>query len=118
VANLLRNAFDTQHRIFRFGGEEFVVLMPPSKHEKALADLEAFRAMVAEHYFPQVGHVTVSVGVAGAKLCSPVEILGQADQALYYAKENGRNRVCHFEGLHDQGLLQSLQVSHSDVELF
>lgn len=118
VANLLRSAFGAPHRIFRFGGEEFVVLMPASSREHALASLEAFRAMVANHAFPQVGHVTVSVGVAGAKLCSPVEILGQADQALYYAKENGRNRVCHFEGLHDQGLLQHLQVSHSDVELF
>lgn len=118
VANLLRNAFGTQHRIFRFGGEEFVVLMPPARKEAALASLEAFRAMVASHDFPQIGAVTVSVGVAGAKLCSPVEILGQADQALYYAKENGRNRVCHYERLHDQGLLNTSQVSHDDVELF
>ncbi|MGE8396615.1 MAG: GGDEF domain-containing protein, partial [Comamonas sp.] len=62
--------------------------------------------------------VTVSVGVAGAKLCSLVEILGQADQALYYAKENGRNRVCQYEHLHEQGLLSTVQVSHDDVELF
>lgn len=118
VANLLRNAFGTQHRIFRFGGEEFVVLMPPARKDAALASLEAFREMVASHEFPQVGAVTVSVGVAGAKLCSPVEILGQADQALYYAKENGRNRVCQYERLHDQGLLNTSQVSHDDVELF
>ena len=118
VANLLRSAFGSQHRIFRFGGEEFVVLMPVSHKAAAQASLEAFRAMVASHSFPQVGNVTVSVGFAGAKLCSPVEILGQADQALYYAKENGRNRVCHFEQLQDQGLLHSAQVSHEDVELF
>ena len=118
VANLLRNAFGPQHRIFRFGGEEFVVLMPASSKETALASLEGFRDMVAQHEFPQVGRVTVSVGFAGAKLCSPVEILGQADQALYYAKENGRNRVCHFERLQDQGLLHSSQISHDDVELF
>ena len=118
VANLLRNAFGTQYRIFRFGGEEFVVLMPPSSLAHAVAALEAFRTTVSSYNFPQIGHVTVSVGVAGAKLCSPVEILGQADQALYYAKENGRNRVCHFEQLHNAGLLHHSQVSHNDVELF
>ncbi|WP_313605857.1 GGDEF domain-containing protein [Comamonas jiangduensis] len=118
VANLLRSAFSAQHRIFRFGGEEFVVLMPAAHKAKAHASLEAFRAMVASHNFPQIGRVTVSVGFAGAKLCSPVEILGQADQALYYAKENGRNQVCHFEQLQDQGLLHNAQVSHDDVELF
>ena len=118
VANLLRCAFGSQHRIFRFGGEEFVVLLPASSKEAARACLEAFREMVALHTFPQVGHVTVSVGFAGAKLCSPVEILGQADQALYYAKENGRNRVCHFEHLQSEGLLHNTQVSHDDVELF
>lgn len=118
VANLLRSAFSAQQRIFRFGGEEFVVLMPAAHKAKAHASLEAFRAMVASHNFPQIGRVTVSVGFAGAKLCSPVEILGQADQALYYAKENGRNQVCHFEQLQDQGLLHNAQVSHDDVELF
>lgn len=118
VANLLRKAFGAQHRIFRFGGEEFVVLLPPSREEKALAALEVFREMVVRHPFPQVGTVTVSVGVAGAKLCSPVEILGQADQALYYAKANGRNQVCLHERLQAQGLLPSNQVSHADVELF
>lgn len=117
VANLLRSAFGPQHRIFRFGGEEFVVLLPPMAKATAQAALENFRAMVAHHEFPQVGNVTVSVGFAGAKLCSPVEILGQADQALYYAKEHGRNQVCQFESLQLDGLLRT-QVSHDDVELF
>ena len=117
VANLLRTSFNAQHRIFRFGGEEFVVLMPPMNREEAYASLEKFRMTVGGHDFPQVGNVTVSVGFAGAKLCSPVEILGQADQALYYAKEHGRNQVCHFEALQQEGLLRA-QVSHDDVELF
>ena len=118
VANLLRSAFGSQHRIFRFGGEEFVVLLPATRKEVAQASLEAFRNMVARYAFPQVGNVTVSVGFAGAKLCPPVEILGQADQALYYAKDNGRNQVCHYEHLQEQGLLHSATVSHDDVELF
>ena len=118
TANLLRNAFGSQHRIFRFGGEEFVVLLPPMKPAQAQACLENFRQLVADHEFPQVGRVTVSVGFAGAKLCSPVEILGHADQALYYAKEHGRNRVCQHEQLQELGLLGTGHVSHDDVELF
>lgn len=118
VANLLRSSFGSQHRIFRFGGEEFVVLLPAMSKELAITALENFRTMVANHNFPQIGQVTVSVGVAGTKLCSPVEILGQADQALYYAKENGRNRVCHFEALQFDGLLSAHPISHDDVELF
>jgi len=118
VANLLRAAFGASYRIFRFGGEEFVVLIPGMSREAAHAALEAFRKMVEAHEFPQVGHVTVSVGFAGARLCSPVETLGQADQALYFAKENGRNRVCDYLTLSEQGLLQGSTVSHDDVELF
>ena len=117
VANLLRTAFGTQHRIFRFGGEEFVVLMPPMRREAAQAALEAFRETVARHAFPQVGSVTVSIGFACAKLCAPIEILGQADQALYFAKEHGRNRVCQYEQLHADGQLHHAQI-HDDIELF
>lgn len=117
VANLLRTAFGTQHRIFRFGGEEFAVLMPPMRREAAQAALEAFRETVARHAFPQVGSVTVSIGFACAKLCAPIEILGQADQALYFAKEHGRNRVCQYERLHADGQLHHAQI-HDDIELF
>jgi hypothetical protein len=46
-----------------------------------------------------------------------VEILGQADQALYYAKENGRNRVCYYDDLIASGALAA-KVSNEDVELF
>ena len=48
---------------------------------------------------------------------APVEILGQADQALYYAKENGRNRVCFYDDLITSGALTA-KVSNDEVELF
>lgn len=121
VANLLRSCFGSQHRVFRFGGEEFVVLLHPMTVEDAAQALEHFRQTVEEYDFPQVGRITVSLGFSGAHMRapSPTQLLGQADEALYYAKGNGRNRVCHYEALQAQGFLSKpTQVTHDDVELF
>ncbi len=117
VANILRNSFRSQDRIFRFGGEEFVVLLRSTTLATAHRVFNRFRETVQEHVFPQVGHVTVSIGFVGTAQGSPVEILGQADQALYFAKENGRNRVCYYDDLVAQGHLQA-KVANDDVELF
>jgi diguanylate cyclase (GGDEF)-like protein len=117
VANLLRSSFRSQDRVFRFGGEEFVVLLRSATLEDAHRIFERFRANVERHAFPQVGTVTVSVGFAGISSESPVVILGHADQALYYAKSSGRNRVCHYDELVRSGQLHS-EVSNDTVEFF
>ena len=117
IANILRSSFRSHDRIFRFGGEEFVVLLRATTLAKAHKVFNRFRETVQEHDFPQVGKVTVSVGFVGTQRGSPVEILGQADQALYYAKEHGRNQVCYYEDLVAGGHLAA-KVSNDDVELF
>jgi len=117
VANLLRSSFRSQDRVFRFGGEEFVVLLRSTTLEDARKIFERFRANVEQHDFPQVGTVTVSVGFASISSESPVVILGHADQALYYAKANGRNRVCFYDELVKSGQLHS-EVSNDTVEFF
>ena len=117
VANLLRSSFRSQDRVFRFGGEEFVVLLRSTTFEDARRIFERFRTNVERHDFPQVGRVTVSVGFASISTESPVMILGHADQALYYAKANGRNRVCYYDELVQSGELQS-EVSNDTVEFF
>jgi len=76
-----------------------------------------FRLAVQEYNFPQVGRVTVSLGFVCTTKGSPVEILGQADQALYYAKEHGRNQVCFYDDLVANGHLTA-KVANDDVELF
>ena len=64
---------------------------------KALAELE-------QKEFPQVGQVTCSIGFAAVDPAQPpANILDNADQALYYAKGNGRNRTCHYESLVETG---------------
>jgi diguanylate cyclase (GGDEF)-like protein len=117
VANLLRSSFRSQDRVFRFGGEEFVVLLRSATLKDAHRIFERFRTNVERHAFPQVGTVTVSLGFASISNESPVVILGHADQALYYAKANGRNRVCHYDELVKNGQLHS-EVSNDTVEFF
>lgn len=117
VANILRNSFRSHDRIFRFGGEEFVVLLRSTTLETAHRVFNRFRTTVESHPFPQVGKITVSLGFVSTEQGAPVEILGQADQALYYAKEHGRNRVCYYDDLIASGELAA-KVSNDDVELF
>ncbi|HJV75043.1 MAG TPA: GGDEF domain-containing protein [Noviherbaspirillum sp.] len=117
VANLLRSSFRAQDRVFRFGGEEFVVLLRGTTLQDARKIFERFRANVENHEFPQVGKVTVSIGFTSISAESPVVILGHADQALYYAKEHERNRVCYYDELVSSGDLHS-GVSNDEVEFF
>lgn len=117
VANILRSSFRSHDKIFRFGGEEFVVLLRSTSLSTAHKVFNRFRKNVEDYYFPQVGQVTVSVGFVSTAHGSPVEILGQADQALYFAKENGRNQVRYYDDLIAEGHLQA-KVSNDDVELF
>ena len=117
VANILRSSFRSHDRIFRFGGEEFVVLLRSTTLSTAHKVFNRFRLAVQEYPFPQVGQVTVSLGFVSTAEGSPVEILGHADQALYYAKENGRNRVCFYDDLVAAGHL-SAKLANDAVELF
>jgi len=118
VANLMKSSFRSLDRIFRFGGEEFVVLIRSATCENAHMIAERFRRNVEDYVFPQVGKITVSIGYTSFQPNeSPVVILGHADQALYYAKEHGRNQACHYGELVDNGLLHA-EVSNDSVEFF
>jgi diguanylate cyclase (GGDEF)-like protein len=118
IAQLLQSSFRTQDRVFRFGGEEFVVLLRSTTLENARKIIERFRTNVEQHPFPQVGQVTVSVGFVSINAFeSPVVTLGRADQALYYAKSHGRNRACHYTELVSSGLLHPI-ASNDTVEFF
>jgi diguanylate cyclase (GGDEF)-like protein len=118
IANLLQSSFRAHDRVFRFGGEEFVVLLRSTSLDNARRIIDRFRTNVAKHDFPQVGKVTVSVGFVS--ICTsdaPVAILGHADQALYYAKSHGRNQTCHYDELISGGLLATV-ASNDTAEFF
>ncbi|MBS1210490.1 MAG: hypothetical protein H6R19_2888 [Proteobacteria bacterium] len=108
IADLMKKSFRNSDKLFRFGGEEFVILLRFVSAENANHVLERFRAAVEEHEFPQVGQVTCSLGyVQIDPLLTPAEILGRADEALYFCKENGRNQIQHYQELVQQGLIDA-----------
>ncbi len=117
VANLLRSSFRTQDLVFRFGGEEFVILLRSVSLTDASSAFERLRTNIEEHYFPQLGTITVSIGFVSINTSTPVVILGHADQALYYGKSHGRNQVCFYDELVRRGQLHS-EVINDHVEFF
>lgn len=76
----------------RWGGEEFVLLLPGLDVESAKDMAEALRENIAQERFEGVDQVTASMGVAQFT-SHEQDLLERADQALYKAKEEGRNRV-------------------------
>lgn len=118
IANLMRSSFRPSDKLFRFGGEEFVILLRSTSQHDAQMIFDRFRSNVEQYPFPQVGQVTVSLGYAHIDPFEPaVGIMGRADQALYFAKSNGRNRTCHYENLVKIGDLK-VEVSNDSVEFF
>ena len=101
VLRAVARALDQQIRsgdaLYRYGGEEFLALLPEQPIESAAIAAERLRASVEALAIPHpaAGVVTVSAGVASLAEpgCRPDEVFELADQALYRAKEGGRNRV-------------------------
>jgi len=85
--------------VCRFGGEEFVVILPTADPETSRARAERLRTKMREltimYQGKSLGIITISVGVAAfpAHGMSPRELMGAADAALYEAKRGGRDKV-------------------------
>ncbi|WP_114416204.1 diguanylate cyclase [Marinospirillum perlucidum] len=98
LATTLEASLRPYDRIYRYGGEEFLVLLQDTPLDEAMPVLERLRAEVAATPMgdkTQKINISISLGVAAASSFSQVQDLVEAaDQALYAAKESGRNRVC------------------------
>lgn len=100
LAKRLMNSMRPSDMVARMGGEEFVVVMPESRPEQVGMIAERLRAMIEEEPFSIKGGaeqlpVTASIGVTITRPEpeTPADIFKRADEALYRAKEEGRNRV-------------------------
>ena len=100
VAALLSESVRDIDHLGRWGGEEFLLVLPELTLPGALQTANRLRDTVASHTFTGVGTVTASLGLTTFVPSDEVETLTKrADDALYCAKESGRNAVAHVEAL-------------------
>jgi len=119
IARLMFDTFRSTEMIYRFGGEEFVVIVDGTNEQGAAVAYERFREAVADYRFPQVGKVTVSIGYTRVGPADvPASAMGRADSALYYAKEHGRNAVRCYDALLRDGDIQLNKSAGPELELF
>ena len=99
VASRLRSCIRPQEALGRYGGEEFLIVLPGASHKTAMAVAERMRATIEAQ--PEVIgettlNLTISAGIASTDLfptATTEELISRADVALYAAKDAGRNRV-------------------------
>lgn len=102
VAYKLVENFRKTDFVFRFGGEEFTIILTETNSKNALIPLERLRKSIESFKFKFNGidlKITVSIGVSSnTEFETPWEMFDDADRALYNAKEHGRNKICQEEG--------------------
>jgi len=94
LVKVVRDNIRSSDMLFRWGGEEFVILAPSTSYRSAASLAETLRAKIEQHVIETVGHITISLGVA-EHISDESEnaCLQRADAAMYAAKNGGRNRV-------------------------
>ena len=100
TANLLKKHAEPQHHIARYGGEELAIIMPETSLKNASEIAEKIRSSLESSRLKKknskesIGRITVSIGISVLKPADTVEdFIMRADEALYKAKDSGRNRV-------------------------
>lgn len=118
-ANTMKNTFRDNDMLFRYGGEEFAVLLDSVTLEQSELILDRFRNNIKNITLPLGGSVTTSAGYCEFTNEIPLAIITErADKALYYAKDNGRNKTSCYEHLIENNKISEIIIDEGDVELF
>ncbi len=109
LAGLLQQNTREVDTVFRYGGEEFSIIIPEVSKKEAFTMAERIRRVVQDYVFPYEeyqpgGNLTVSMGISGFPEDAEEsdELMDKADRALYRAKTTGRNRVCLYDPEQDR----------------
>lgn len=95
LVQVIRGTIRSSDAVFRWGGEEFMVLALQTGYRDSAAVAEKIRSTVERHCFAGVGSLTISLGVAEHIATESAEIwIRRVDEAVYRAKDAGRNQVC------------------------
>jgi diguanylate cyclase (GGDEF)-like protein len=110
LARILENAFRSSGEVYRYGGEEFAILMEAQTAADAMTVCNEIRKKIEQYRFPGVGTVTASTGFTAIRADDDIYgIFDRAERAMNYAKGNGRNQVQSFEDLITAGLIGAPQ---------
>lgn len=112
TSKILKNCFRSDDQIFRYGGEEFAVLIKADSLHQAMTVAARFKDEYASHEFNGIGKKTVSIGIT--KIVgddTESSAIDRADKSLYYAKNSGRNRVFAHEYLVERGVFKPVTRS-------
>ncbi len=106
ISKLMNDSFREYDLLFRYGGEEFSVVLMDIDNDICKQVLNRFRKKVENYDYPKLEKVTISLGYTDFnRELSVKELIDQADRALYYSKENGRNAAHQYQDLIKQGLI-------------
>ncbi|WP_296508945.1 GGDEF domain-containing protein [Rhodoferax sp.] len=117
VARIMNNTFRTYDRLYRFGGEQFAVLMHCPDEALVQAAFERFRANIEKFNFPQVGRLTICAGFTRVTPDdSPSTALERAERAVDYGQHHGQNKVfSHAELVRKGFFAEALKIGAVDI---
>ncbi len=94
-ATLLKSRIRKEDILARWGGEEFIFLLHADDPKEAVQRIDGIREQISCYKFPEIDHLTASFGIAWVDFNhdTPQTLISRADQALYEAKRQGKNRV-------------------------
>ncbi|WP_181161393.1 GGDEF domain-containing protein [Maribrevibacterium harenarium] len=119
MARTLQQAFKPTDLLFRFGGEEFVVVLKDQTKQECMQSLENLRLAVERILVNEGEKLSVSIGATRFDhTVFHITLLDHADKALYFSKDNGRNQITFYEDMKARGLVEEEELESGDIDLF